>query len=165
MSVHWKLAVVSAVSLLVAPGMAHSAVEPVTGIYQTYQYVVDSSSNPKGLTDCNPVGTILGGYFSYPGPAKTGAQSFGATEETTTLRMLVCSYPTTPAAGATSWSGSESCVDTYLSGAPDSYTVTFHATIVYDTSNTWLEQRTISYPVTGGTCTETRNVGLSRTGK
>ncbi len=160
-----SLTLVLAFAPLLVSHTALAATQPVVGIYQTYQYVTASSSSPSGLTSCNPVGAELGGYFSYPGPSKTGAQSYGPAEVSSTLRMLVCTYPVTPAAGATSWSGTEQCTSTYLSGSPTRYTLTFNATIVYDTKNTWLEQRTITYPVTGGTCTETRNVGLSRTGK
>ena len=146
-------------------GTAEAATEPKASTYNQYQYVIDSASTPPGLTSCNPVGTTLGGYFVYPGPSLPGAASYGAGEGSTTMHMLVCTYPNTPAAGASTWSGSEGCTETYLTGAPTGYTVTFSAKIVYVDANSWLEQRTISYPVTGGSCQETRNVGLMRTGK
>jgi len=147
---------------------AHAASpQPVAGIYDQYQVVTASSSVPPGLTTCNPVGTTLGGYFNYPGPAKAGAQNHGGIEDKSTgeMHMQVCDFPATPAAGANTWSGNGTCIDTFMTGSPTSYTLTFSWTIKYVDKNSFLATKKISYPTTGGTCTEDRNVANVRTGK
>lgn len=147
-------------------GFAAGATQlPAAATYDQYQYVVSSSSNPSGLTNCHKPGTTLGGYFVYPGPLKTGAMALGASELGSVMRMLICTYPLTPAGGITTWSGTATCKSTYTSGPPTSFTMSFNWKLTFVTKSTFLVQRTITYPVTGGTCTETRNTGMQRTGK
>ncbi len=161
-----RIGVTAALALALGVPVAALAAQPVTGIYNQYQYVKSVSSNPAGLTDCHTVGDTLGGYFDYPGPDKTGAKSTGAIEGTTTMYTDICRLPTTPAAGASSWSGTENCTDTDIGGAASQHTNTFSwASITYVDTNDWLFEKTVTYAVSGGTCTEVRDTALQRTGK
>ncbi len=90
--------------------------------------------------------------------------SYGPSEDGKIMHQLVCTYPATPAGGVASWSGTASCTDTYTSGAPNTYLLTFDWKLTFVTAKTFLAVRTITYPVPGGTCTEVRNTGFSRSG-
>ncbi len=144
---------------------ARAAQLPAAGTYDEFQYVTSSSSKPPGLSGCTNPGTTLGGYFVYPGPVKAGAVTTGAIESGSVMRMQICTYPVTPAAGIDTWSGSATCNSTYTSGPPTSYTLAFAWKIIFVTKGAFLVQKTLTYPVPGGTCTQTRNTGLQRTGK
>lgn len=158
-------AVAACVAALCCGFGARATQLPSAATYDEYQYVVSSSSSPPGLTSCKKPGTTLGGYFVYPGPLKPGATTTGAIESGSVMRMQTCTYPLTPAGGITTWSGSATCRSVYTSGPPTSFTLTFNWTLIFDTKAAFLVQKTITYPVTGGTCTETRNTGMQRTGK
>ena len=105
-----------------------------------------------------PQGATWTAYFYYPGPTKAGAQTRLEYNVPTGDALLQTStYPTTPAAGAASWSGT---LTETVYPAGTSTTKSFSINMTYVDSKSWLWDRT----VVAGTCTATDKIVLARTG-
>jgi hypothetical protein len=145
-------------SALLVAGLAFTsqqaqAAQPAKGTYVVYHQRI--SATPSCAIQAGKVWTS---YFFYPGPLKPGAMMRLEYDVLTNAALLQYNaYPLTPAAGATSWSGTTT--ETTL---PPSSTVNkgFNITFTYGDSKTWLWDRI----VTAGTCTAEDSMVLVRTG-
>ncbi len=117
---------------------------PAKGVYSSLD-LVDSASG----SDCvQSKGELFGGHLNWPGADKTGAVwRYQINTAATGPLVEKVTYPTTPKASATHWSGTEN-YDFEPSGKTAS--ATFEATLIYIDSVSFVMTRTIHY----GNCTE-----------
>jgi hypothetical protein len=147
-----RLPVLVAFMIIIASGSAEAA-QPAKGMYVGYHQRISATAG------CAiKLGATWTAYFWYPGPLKAGAvtrQEYYVPTGDALLQILA--YPTTPAAGAGTWSGT--LTETTL---PASTTVTksFSIAITYGDNKSWLWDRM----VVDGTCTAEDKVVLVRTG-
>ena len=143
------------------------AVQPSAGIYNTLQYVVSATPTPSTATCPNKAGETLGGYLKYPGPGAPGATAAVTAVSGPHMWQEICTFPTTPAAGVTNWSATETCTFTPLPNSPSvpNLDISFDFKFTFIDGNDFLAKGTESIPVPGGTCDEALNIGFTRTGK
>ena len=155
------------VAMSVLGGASAVAVQPSAGVYNTVQYVVSATPSPSTATCPNKAGQTLGGYLKYPGPGAPGATAATTAVNGRHMWQEICTFPTTPAAGVTSWSAPETCTFTPLPNSPSepNLDISFDFTFTFIDGNDFLAKGTESIPVPGGTCDETLNIGFTRTGK
>ncbi len=144
------------IATLAAPSIAAVSPQPVAGIYHAQILVTAETGCSTG------VGSVLEGWLTYPGPAKSGAKFRSDQAYNNYTQVSVASLPATPAAGITSWSGSYS-----FAALPGGSAVagTFSATFAFADADSFVETWTDSHPEGGGTCTETEQISLIRSGK
>jgi hypothetical protein len=134
-------------------GATNAAAGTLTaGYYATYNFVVSASVSGSG-TCLDGVGTAYDTEDYYPGPAKTGAKTRRQFNAKGVLEIQITTLPETPAAGATTWSGSYSSVfEPGGTKAPGTFSSTFTNTDGFSNIAT----TTLVYKVEGGgTCTTT----------
>jgi hypothetical protein len=155
-----RLAIALAASVTCAMPAAAAQLKP--GYYSQLYYVV--STSVSGAGQC--IDTV-GGYFTqelyYPGPSKPGATEWRAFSANGLLENEIITLPVTPAAGVTTWSGTES--STFLPGSTE-VTATFTVSGTFTDDHSSNGTSTTIYPTQGGgTCTETTQINQIYTGK
>jgi len=142
---------------------AANATSPAAGTYSTIGYVSAETANCTGLA---PVGSTLTGFFDYPGPGKPGAlsrnQILGVFNGILVNEVELLSYPITPAAGQTSWSGSYrgAILPTFPKFKPIG---TFTATLTFGNAASFFMTFTYTIPVAGGNCVATFVTNFTKT--
>jgi hypothetical protein len=117
--------------------------EPAAAVFSSFNYVA-SASGPA----CDPVGSNFGGHLTWPGAAKLGAVwRFQPIRPSGPLVKTV-TYPKTPKAGATHWSGTEHIV---FEPGRETSTSTFEAVITYINAESFVMERTVTFT----NCTQT----------
>jgi len=148
-----------AVALMIAalgPSMADASTQPALGYYFATGYV--SSATPTAA--CSAAGVTAGddytGIFYYPGAGQSGAVLRQAVANASTTSVSALKFPTTPAAGITTWSG------TLKAGTEGS---TFTAT-PFTATFTFLDAASadLSLTVTVAGCSEAWHFALIHTG-
>jgi len=137
---------------VLAPGIAKAA-QPIKATYVVYHQRVSATPSCAIQT-----GATWIAYFDYPGASQNGAVTRAEYDVPTGNALLQLSaYPTTPPAGALTWSGT--VTETTI---PASATVTksFSINITYGDTKSWLWDRT----VVSGACTAEDKMVLVRTG-
>jgi hypothetical protein len=147
--------------IAMAASPAQAAVQPSAGIYSDLGYVSKVEVTGKGTCPYN-VGQYLNGYFTYPGPGKTGAIRMDQIETSTDNFVEIVTFPKTPAAGVESWSGSYSYK--YLPDGGPTGTGTFTWKFGFVNANAFIATRTDTFAITGGKCTITVNDSAVRIG-
>ena len=145
--------IVSAIPVLAAlcAVPSYGATTLSAGTYAAFAYVTKIATTGKGTCDFH-VGEQFSEFFIYPGPSRTGASKKQLIETATDHFIGVDTFPKTPAAGATSWSGAYHF--SFLPGGPSGTgTFTWKFNIVDTTS--FVSTRTLSGNVTGGSCAVT----------
>jgi hypothetical protein len=146
------------VSLWALP--SYGAVSLSAGTYGMYTYVTKVAITGKGTCDYH-VGEQFSEFFIYPGPNRTGASKRDLIQTSTDHFVAIDTLPKTPAAGATSWSGTYHY--SFLPGSETGTgTFTWKFTIIDATS--FVATRTFSSDFTGGSCTVTFDESAVRTG-
>jgi hypothetical protein len=149
-------------------GTSALAAQPSAGIYNTLQYVVSATPSPSTATCPNKAGQTLDvGYLKYPGAGAPGATAAATVIKGPDMWQQICRFPTTPAAGVTNWSATETCTFTPLPNSPKqpNLDISFDFTFTFIDGDDFLAKGTESIPVPGGTCDEVLNIGFTRTGK
>jgi hypothetical protein len=147
-----KPSLVLACALLAVPATAFAA-QPATGTYSAYHKRISATASCAIQT-----GATWTSYFQYPGPLKNNATMRLQYDVPTGNPLLqISAYPTTPAAGAASWSGTE--IETTVPPTVTK-TITFTINFTYNDAKSWLWDRNI----TVGGCTAEDSVVLIRTG-
>jgi hypothetical protein len=150
-----------ATALASAPALA-AAPTPQVGHY-TQLYLVLSASVSGAGSCIDSVGTYFTEQFYFPGPSKKGAKAWRAFSLSDLLQNEVITFPETPAAGATTWSGTYSAQ--FL---PNGATVKakFSTSFTITDPSSSLGTTTVVGPTQqGGTCTETLQFNQFYTGK
>jgi hypothetical protein len=136
---------VIAVAVLATPLLAEKQTSPSVGIYSVSSYVV-SATAACGTEQ----GSYLSSYFSYPGPAKTGAVERHSIHGAEGSFIQELDFPTTPAANDT-WSGNYSGTR-FPGGTPQ--TAKFSTTFTFVDQNSFLATTSYVYPAgEDSTCT------------
>jgi hypothetical protein len=131
-----------------AMGVA-SAANLSKGVYGVSSYYV-SATGSGGGTCIFPAGTYLSSEYAYPGANKTGATARTYVNSASGAYVFLTTYPTTPANGATMWSGN--VTSTFLPGGTAA-TGTFSATIATVDTDSYVAKTTFNFPSGSGTCT------------
>jgi hypothetical protein len=152
------LALAAPIALSAAPG--HAATQPAAGTYSMLAYVAGVAGPAKANCDYK-VGDNWTDYFVYPGPGKVGATKTKQIQDSAHHYMSIDTYPKTPAAGVTAWSGTYDYV--YLPGG-SSGTGKFTWKFTFINANAFVLSRTFTSDVPGGTCTIRVDESAIRTG-
>lgn len=157
----------SVFALPVLSGANAFAAQPVAGIYDQLQYVVSVTPSPSTVICPDKAGEVLDGKFRYPGAGALGATAADSEFSGAHMWQKICTFPATPTAGVTTWTGTEVCSFTPLPGSPakPNVDISFDFTFTFIDGNDFLAKKTETYPVSGGSCAETRNIGFTRSGK
>lgn len=144
---------------LSAPLTAQAAVpQPNTGFYHAVSYI--TAATPSAT--CGAFGIAAGpgsaGSLYYPGPKATGA--IFRYESTKSDAVVAQVFSTTPAAGATSWSGTV----TEGNEPSPSFPIAFKAKLTYLDTQSFTGVFTLSVVVGANKCTVTENIAFSQTG-
>lgn len=146
---------------LSTPLAAHAttpANAPSKGFYHAVQYITAATPTATCAAFGIAAGPAAAGSFYYPGPSATGAILRYAS--TKSDMMTAESFSKTPAAGATTWSG------TILQGNEPSPTfpIAFKAKLTPLDAQSFTAVFTLKVVVGAQTCTITENIALSQTG-
>jgi hypothetical protein len=133
--------VVVAGMIVAAPAFGASA--PPKGLYSSFDYVVSAS----GAGCVQTTGEFFGGFLSWPGAGKAGAVwryqlPQGVPHVTTVPQVEDITYPATPAATSTTWSGAEKYKFEPQGLASQG---TFDATLTYIDTQSFVMERTVTY--------------------
>jgi len=157
-----KLLAALACGLLIPQFAAAATTQPSTGIYSVSSYVVSAVATNGGSCGA-PAAAYLSSYFSYPGPAKTGAVERHSINESGRSQIQELDFPETPAKNVDTWSG-EYTSTFYPGGTPQ--TSTFSSDWTFIDADTFLATTTYIYSVgTNSTCTTVFQNTYIRTGK
>jgi len=117
---------------------------PSAAAFGSYDYVASARG-----ADCKESGNpYFAGHLSWPGAARPGAVWRYQLNGPEGPFVKTVTYPKTPKAGSTIWSGTEKVVF-YPGGAIS--TTSFDATITYIDADSFVMERTVRF----GNCTET----------
>jgi hypothetical protein len=120
-----------------------AATEPLPGVFGSFDYVASASGS-----DCTVSADFYSsGHLTWPGAGKLGATWRYQPNGPEGPFVKKVTYPKTPQAGSTTWSGTENIV--FYPGRATS-TTTFDAIITYIDADSFVMTRTVSY----GNCTE-----------
>ena len=130
------------------------------GTYAMFAYVTKVAAKGKEPCDYH-VGEQFSEFLIYPGPSRTGASKKQLIQTSTDHFVGIDTFPKTPAAGVTSWSGTYHYA--FLPGGP-SGTGTFTWKFNFVDATSFVSTRTLFVGVTGDSCTVTVDESGVRTG-
>jgi len=87
------------------PGLALAAAQPSAGYYTTSGYQVSATPSSVCAAAGEAAGASYSGIFYYPGPGKAGTTFRIVTNDSKGEGVFLELFPTTPAAGVTSFTG------------------------------------------------------------
>jgi len=148
--------------VLSAPMTSHAAATAATAPNKGFYHVESYITAAKPTATCSGFGIAVGpapsGSLYYPGPSATGAILRYAGTKSATITAE--SFPKTPAAGATSWSG------TLMQGTEPNLTfpIAFRAKLAPLDAQSFTIVATLTVTVGANKCTITQNIALTQTG-
>jgi hypothetical protein len=124
-----------------------AATAPGAGTYSSWQYVASATGSGCEL----PVGTTYGGHLTWPGAGKNGAVWRYQIADSSGPEVESVTYPKTPAATSTSWSGSAPHL---YEPSGETYKETFEATLTYINVYSFVIKVTATTTSSAGGCTD-----------
>jgi hypothetical protein len=147
---------------LLMPVFALAATQPSAGHYLTSGYT--TSATPKSVCELagQSTGDSYGGILYYPGPGKPGTTFRQITNTSKVEGIVLETFPTTPAAGVTSYSGS---IIEGVEGSGSTNSLPFKATFTFLDANSFAAKLVTTIQISPtAICTVTDNLVLVKTG-
>jgi hypothetical protein len=144
MTSHSRLFLICAAFGLISAGASAASNQPVAGTYLSMATFTSVTGCPPGIFTVGQTGS---GYFTYPGPGKTGATTRVIASSSSGSVVTVIAYAgKTPAAGNKTWSTSGIDTD---EPAGDSHTLTSKTTFTFVDSHSFLAEQRIDWNIGG----------------